>query len=193
MSSSAIAQKNLKKRDSIWPDATTVTAKAQRSGWAKMSRILPLLFRALERADIGANTGTGHVYLELLSRDWGEAFVEIKNIEDHAFCAGYQSGRARRTWLEQLDVLKTAGLIRIDTIPGATRILMIDPERALIFLRKEGKVSDPLWNSINDRLIEVTGKNLSDPCEQPLRVAKSDPSDDVKPSAPARGKRGQSA
>jgi hypothetical protein len=97
------------------------------------------------------------VYLELLARDFGQGIVEIRDEDEHAFCAGYSSNRARRTWQERIKLLEREGFIQ--TVPKGNRstgyVLIVHPLQAVAGLRRQGKVTDELWRMFQQRLLET--------------------------------------
>jgi hypothetical protein len=99
------------------------------------------------------------VYLELLSRDFGQGLVEILDEDEHAFCAGYFGNRAIRSWRERIDMLVSVGFIR--TSPRGNRrvgyVLLVSHSLIVERLREEKKIDDAWWQVYQHRAEAVKG------------------------------------
>ena len=144
-------------REEFWPEVDVWTGGEHDKGWFKAPRTLPLI-RALMKSK--ALTGAGDpatVYLELLSRQYGEGVVEIQNEAEHAYAAGYTSSRAVRTWqnhmrcLERLDFVKIKGIGK-----HAFKYVILAPAvAALEVLHTKGLVPQDWWDAFTDRRIQT--------------------------------------
>jgi hypothetical protein len=97
------------------------------------------------------------VYLDLLSRDFGQGIIEIRDEEEHAFFSGYTTSRGRRTWQERIRSLEKAGFIKVADKPNRAIgfILLIHPYQVVARLRQEGKISDKWWDVLQQQLRDV--------------------------------------
>jgi hypothetical protein len=105
-------------RDEFWPDADPWTgAQPIDDGWFKAPRTLPLILGLMRDKALSPKGDPTSVYLELLSRQFGDGIVEIQNQAEHAYAAGYTSERgARRTWEEHMRLLNSLGFIKIKKV-----------------------------------------------------------------------------
>jgi hypothetical protein len=105
------------------------------------------------------------VYTELLSRDFGQGIVEIRDEDEHAYCAGYTGPRAKRTWQERMRLLKEAGFIKIS--PKGNRsngyVLLVHPSRFVSEFRKQGRIDDDWWHLFEEQLRNIGAEVLPDP------------------------------
>jgi hypothetical protein len=111
-----------------------------------------------------------NVYLELLSRQFGDGIVEIQNQAEHAYAAGYTSQRgATRTWEEHMRTLDTLGFIKIKGVgPNSFKyILIVHPSTAIHELNQRNLVPKEWMDVYRDRCI-VT-KELSYEARQAAR------------------------
>jgi hypothetical protein len=125
----------------VWKSA------AEGRGFTCLPRTFPVLAElAHSRAVTGGRDCRGAL-LELYSRDWGEAIIEVLDEESHALRAGYASSRAVRTWRERIELLERAGFIEVR--PKSVRrfgyILLVHPDQVITELRARRKVPDRLW------------------------------------------------
>ena len=108
---------------------------------------MPILTRLASEKSITGSLDCGAVYLELLSQNWGQGIIEIRDEEAHGFRSGFCSSRATRSWRERIFALQEAGFIEIK--PKASRrigyILRLHPDRIIARLREEHRMDENLW------------------------------------------------
>jgi hypothetical protein len=153
-------------REQLWPDsADRVWKGPEETGYWCAPRILPLLLHLTKEKGIVGEKDCSFVYLELLSRDFGQGIVEIRDEDEHAFCAGYTSNRARRTWQERMHALASAGFIEVETKGNRPLgyVLVLHPTHVVSELRRQRKVSDQWWNLLQQQLLEVGAPRIEDP------------------------------
>jgi len=110
------------------------------------------------------------VYIELLSRQFGDGIVEIQNQAEHAYAAGYTSERgAKRTWEEHMHSLESLGFIKIQGVgPNHFKyVLIVHPSTAIHELDKKGLVPKEWMAVYQDRY--TTTKELSYESRQAAR------------------------
>jgi len=167
-------QKREQLREQRWPDSGDRIWKGTREkGWWPAPRALPLFLQLARDKKIVGNTDCSRVYLELLSRDFGQGLVEIRDEDEHAFCAGYTGNRARRSWQERMRLLAKNGFIEID--PKGNRafgyVLIVHPALVAAKFRRERKVTEEWWQMLQQQLIDSGAGALDDPLTSPeLRV-----------------------
>jgi hypothetical protein len=176
--------KRLKRRDELWPDAEDLVGNPEEKGWWRAPRVLPLLLsltrdKRITPAPCAPSRRPGKVkvldcssvYLELLSRDFGQGFVEILDEDEHAFCAGYFSSRATRSWRERVSALEKAGFLRVKAKGNRTigYVLLLNPHRVAARLNASGKIDDAWWQMYLHRLQAVGGEPPAIPATS-LRV-----------------------
>lgn len=145
-------------RNQLWPDyQDNIWGGPTEKGYWCAPRVLPLLLDLVADKKIVGQLDCSKVYLELLSRDFGQGVVEILDEEEHAFCAGYRGKRAKRTWQERIRRLEEAGFIKIQ--PKGNRaigyILIFHPYKIALKLRHLGKVEDLWWQLFQQKLNAV--------------------------------------
>lgn len=142
------AKRRGQRREHIWPGSEE-RMWPQDPGWFKAPRILPVVLLILDNL-IGKGKDVTRTYLDLLSRNWGEGFVDVTDEVQAAFIAGYKTKRGRRTWSDYVGLLAKHGFIETKTV-GSHKygaILIVDPMRVVCQLRVDGKVPDDLWQLI---------------------------------------------
>lgn len=145
-------------RDSLWPgqEEYVWAGPAERGYWCA-PRVLPLLLTLTSEKSIVGEFDCSSAYVDLMSRDFGQGFVEILDEEEHAYCSGYAGRRARRTWQERIKRLEKAGFIK--TMPRLNRsigyILIIHPYKVATELRKLGKIDDQWWQLFSQILDKI--------------------------------------
>lgn len=143
-------------REEFWPDQRAWEGPEE-IGYFCGPRTLPLILLALADKNVSGNQNPGLAYLELLARHMGQGVIEMTHEEDHAFSAGYSSGRAVRTWRDRMSVLEESGFIRTSG-PGPrryARVFLVHPSIAMKKLRDRGKIVDELWEAYRARQIEA--------------------------------------
>jgi hypothetical protein len=145
-------------REDLWPDsAKRIWRGPEEKGYWCAPRVLPLLLHLTQSKALVGAKDCSFVYLELLARDFGQGVVEILDEDEHAFFAGYTSGRAKRTWQERVRALRDAGFIEVK--PKGNRqigfILILHPAQVVAKLKAGGKVPDNLWQLYQKRLRDI--------------------------------------
>jgi len=138
-------------REDFWP-GERAWFSVREQGYFSAPRTLPLIMQLLRSKDV-VTADAGAVYLELLSRHFGDGIVEMAEEADHAAAAGFTGNRATRTWRDRMKDLETAGFIRVRQ-KGNRRygyILLVHPAIAVGKLRKAGKVADRWWDDYRAR------------------------------------------
>ena len=65
----------------------------QNSGWFKAPRILPVTLLIIDHL-VGSGKDLARTYLDLLSRNWGEGFLDVEDEHQAAFMAGFKTERS---------------------------------------------------------------------------------------------------
>ena len=147
-------------RRELWPNEIPFEIPRGTGGWFMAYRTLPLILRLIREKSVAGGKRTGdaaNVYLELLSRHMGGGIVELGHEADHAYAAGYSSGRLVRSWKERMDALERAGFIKIERVgPRYKRALIVHPTVAVHRLRVGGKVPNEWWNTFRTRQLDTT-------------------------------------
>jgi hypothetical protein len=118
--------------------------------------VLPLILWLIDDL-AGKGKECSKVYLDLLSRDFGQGLVEIRDEADHAYCAGFITDRGPRSWRERIVILKELGFVRV--APRGNReigyLLLVHPLLAVKSLRAAKRVPDRWWNMLRDQVRAV--------------------------------------
>lgn len=152
-------------REEFWPQhQENVWGGPAEKGYWCAPRVLPLFLDLAASKRVVGDLDCSKVYLELLSRDFGQGVVEILDEEEHAFCAGYRGKRAKRTWQERMRLLGEAGFIQLQ--PKGNRaigyVLIFHPYKVATELRKRGKVDELWWELFKQKLNAIgAGETLS--------------------------------
>jgi hypothetical protein len=142
-------------------------------GWAKLPRyIMALLWLLRSKAIVGSVDCAG-VYLELLSRDYGDGVIETGDPVDHAFNAGFFGARAARSWKERVAKLVEVGAVIAKEKNGRPYgyLLLVDPDLVVHGLagktqeKHEAELVQSYW-----RMREEVGGDSED--RRDLRLAK---------------------
>jgi hypothetical protein len=145
-------------RESLWPsqEENIWGGPAERGYWCA-PRTLPLLLNLTSDKRIVGELDCSSAYIDLLSRDFGQGFVEILDEDEHAYCAGYSGRRARRTWQERIKRLEKAGFIKLT--PRLNRsigyVLIIHPYKVAAELKNAGKIDSQWWQLFSQRLSDI--------------------------------------
>jgi hypothetical protein len=145
---SGIAKRREEIRQQHWPNEDLWTGERE-FGWFKAPRSLPLALALLSSRAVSEKKDPSSVYLELLSRQRGEGVIEMAPEAEHAFAAGYEGGRAQRTWQERMAILETNGFIRSVQV-GNERykyVALVHPTTAVQRLYKKKKIPANWWNA----------------------------------------------
>jgi len=178
-------------REQLWPNSEgRIWQGPKETGYWCAPRTLPLLLHLANDKRIVGKVDCSFVYIEILSRDFGQGIVEIKDPDEHAYCSGYTGNRALRSWRERMIALSNAGFIEVK--PKGNRslgyVLVIHPRLVVEALRAQKKVDDTWWNLMQDQLRKAGAPGLEDPTSE-LRVIQGGLQEDspVRPSR--RGRR----
>ena len=119
----------------------------EKKGYACVPRVLPVLLQLAHDKAVTLATDCRSTYLELLTRNWGQGFIEIRDEQEHALRAGYTSPRSLRTWRERMRLLKNAGFIemREKAFRPIGYVLLRHPHKVIGDLRAAHKVDGQLW------------------------------------------------
>jgi len=150
-------------REEFWPDGDAWTGAAPiDDGWFKAPRTLPLVLALIRDKRLTPKSDPTSVYLELLSRQFGDGVVEIQNQAEHAYAAGYATQRgANRTWEEHMRLLESLGFIKIKAV-GANPfkyVLIVHPATAIHELDEKGLIPKEWMAVYQDR--RIVTKELS--------------------------------
>lgn len=131
-----------------------------------MSRIVPLVLTAIDQSGLRKKSeDVARTYIELLCRNMDEGLVEVPDEDEAATMTGFTGNRRVRTWKDRVFALQRLHLIEIDAVGGRKigAILMLDPRAALEWMRREGKIKDPLWKLVQKRYLETLNLDIRDP------------------------------
>jgi len=153
---SGIAERREKLREQHWPKEDLWTGKKE-IGWFSAPRTLPLILSLLSSKQISQEKNPSSVYLDLMSRQYGEGIVVMGHEAEHAFAAGYVGSRAVRTWQERMKILEDNGFIRTVKVGNQQFkfVAIIHPTTAVQRLRDDKKIPDSWWNAYVDRKLET--------------------------------------
>jgi hypothetical protein len=142
-------------KDNYWSDLDGWLGQHEK-GWFACPRTLPLFLALMNSKAISNKANPSSVYLELISRTYGEGVVEMVQEEEHAYNSGYSGNRAVRSWQERMDILEKNGFINTVRVNGRRKFAFIlHPVDVVHKLRQEKKVPADWWNAYQARQVEV--------------------------------------
>src|SRR5437870_481782 len=147
-------------REKLWPGSSEKVWKGVgEKGYFPASRNLPLLMQLMREKSIGGTADLSSVYLEFLSRDMGEALVEVLDEQEHAYCAGYTTPRSVRSWRERAKALAEEGFIKIFPKPSREigYVVIVHPHSVVCELRRKKKLPQGWWEMYVERQRKMGG------------------------------------
>lgn len=160
---SRIAKKKEQIRNNIWPklNESLLWKREVSAGWLSVPRAMPLILRI---ADLLAPKGkpVSSTYFELWCRTYDDSFVIVSNPREMAYFSGFSGERAVSTWSSRIRILCELGFIRVEGsgVTPINYILLINPYLVIKAQHAEKNVSDPVYNSLQQRLIEIGADDL---------------------------------
>jgi hypothetical protein len=162
---------SLKMRKRLWPtvgdDELWLREDRTRKGFTTLPRTMPMLMNLIGDASkqvAKQSVPAGQAYLVLWCRVFDEGYVSIDSEAMAALEAGYSGERNVSTWRQHLKALKELGFI--DYKPGAVspcqHVLLFNPYRVLLALKKKGWVQEAAFNAIYQRALEVGAGDLDE-------------------------------
>src|SRR4051794_37286609 len=111
-------------------------------GYAKIPRTLPILLVLLGSKELVGNRDVVARYLDLLARNMGEGIVDLEDDSLHAFRAGFNTNRRKRSCRERMGLLEQLGFIKIKKYGRRKlgRVVIVHPHLAVLKLKAAGKV-----------------------------------------------------
>lgn len=136
------------------PDAWKWTRKTN-NGFITIPRTLPIAMQVIDAQSKGQPAG--HVLFCLWARSPDHAVITIENTATFAAEAGFLGERAVDTWRRRMKKLRELSFIA--TKPGASGefhyVMLINPNAAIEWMRRNGLVQDGLYGRFIERLAET--------------------------------------
>src|SRR6266511_1186424 len=145
-------------REHLWPGAEkTIWSRKTDNGYATIPRTLPLIMTLINELSPKPSGDASRVYLDLWSRSYDEAYVEIVDEADHAYAAGFLRSRAVRSWRERMRVLADLGFIKLKGKRGRefAYVLLVHPHDVVEALRVRPDFPADWYNSFIERENQV--------------------------------------
>ena len=160
---SKIAQRKREMRAELWPDLdpSELWDRKQSDGWLSVPRAMPLLLRIIDSlCDKGKPASSA--YLDLWCRTFDDSFIIVNKEREMAVSSGFTGERAVRTWSTRINSLKDLGFIDIKEGPNGSisYVLLYNPYLVVRAHRDKEGVSDLLYNSLRQRMIDVGARDL---------------------------------
>ncbi len=145
-------------RELHWPNSESAIWSPDKKavGYARVSRLLPLIMMLIGKiCPKGGNPAS--VYLDLWCRDMGESLVQITDEEECAYCSGYATKRAVRTWREHMRKLVSLEFIQVQKVYNREfgYVLLLNPLEVAAKLHAEGKVEKEWWSAFSMRAEDI--------------------------------------
>lgn len=169
--------KYIDKRNQIWLPMSTVDEKTRilweqkiKKGFVNVPRVMPLILNIMDYlVKKEGGKPVSNTYLALWCRDFGTAFLEIKDSDELASEAGFSGNRATTTLNSRIKLLNKEadtglGFIRTQkTSTGRYKaILMLNPLLIIYLHYNQGKIPKPMYDEIFVRCTDVGDKNLKE-------------------------------
>jgi len=168
-----IKDKYISKRNMIWPDPSMADEISRilweetvKKGFVNIPRTMPYILKIIDNlSKRNGGSPLSATYLSLWCRDFGTAFIEIKDIDELASEAGFSGSRAVTTLSSRIKALSNDGGIGfVRTHKGNTgkyrSILMLNPFLLIALHHRKGKVPDTEYNEICARCLDYGDTNL---------------------------------
>ena len=173
---SKIAQRRQAMRAELWPDldSSKLWDRKESDGWLSVPRAMPLLLRIVDSlCDKGKPASSA--YLDLWCRTFDDSFVFVNKDREMAVSSGFTGERAVRTWGTRVHSLKELGFIDIKEGPNGpiSYILLFNPYLVVRAHRDKERVSDLLYNSLRQRMIDVGAQDLDADRTETASVARA--------------------
>jgi hypothetical protein len=141
-----------------WP-TPWVWSRKEHDGYTTMPRTMPIVMQAIDQASKGQPAG--HVLLCLWARSPDGPMLTIESQAVFAAEAGFSGERAIDTWRRRMRRLCELGFI--ETKEGASGdfhyILLVNPNLAMVRLKRRADVSDLVYGRFIERIHEVGATN----------------------------------
>jgi len=138
-------------------DSRNLWRRSTNDGYTTMPRTMPLVMQAIDAYSKGQPAG--HVLCCLWVRAPDHPLVTIESPATFASEAGFDGERTVDTWRRRMKTLRK--LHFIDAKPGPSGdfhyVLLLNPNVAMRYMRRDGLIQDGLWGRFVDRLAEVGG------------------------------------
>lgn len=138
-------------------EARFIWRRSTNDGYTTMPRTMPLVMQAIDAYSKGQPAG--HVLCCLWVRAPDHPLVTIESPSTFASEAGFDGERAVDTWRRRMKTLQK--LHFIDAKPGPSGdfhyVLLINPNVAMVYMRRDKLIQDGLYGRFIDRLAEVGG------------------------------------
>ena len=167
--------KYLDKRNQIWQPMTGMEENSRilweqktKTGFVNIPRVMPLILNIMDYlVKKEGGKPVSNTYFALVCRDFGTAFIEIKDNDELASEAGFSGNRATTTLNSRLKLLNTEtktglGFIRTQkTSTGKYKaILMLNPLLIVFLHYKQGRIPKPMYDELYMRCTDIGDKNL---------------------------------
>lgn len=167
--------KYLDKRNQIWQPMINVKDNTRilweqntKKGFVNIPRVMPLILKIMDYlSKKEGGKPVSETYFALWCRDFGTAFIEIKDSDELASDAGFSGNRAITTLNSRIKILNkesnsSLGFIRTQkTNTGKYKaILMLNPLLIIYVSFREGKLPKPMYDELFLRCTDVGDRDL---------------------------------
>lgn len=158
-----MAERAQQMMDIQFPDAPPawVWRRKTNNGYTTVPRTLPIAMQAIDAQTKGQPAG--HTLFCLWARSPDHPLIVIEHPATFASEAGFIGERAVDTWRRRMKKLRELWFIQ--TKKGASGefhyVLLLNPNAAMEWMRREGMIQDELYARFRDRVIDIgAGKEL---------------------------------
>lgn len=154
---SKIQRKREKMLANLWPNHKELDLwhKKNTSGWLTVPRTMPLIMRILDSL-APKGKPVSQTYVDLWCRTYEDSFVIVNKPREMAFHSGFSGERAESTWGSRVKILAELEFLEYKSgISPIHYILLMNPHRQIEKLHAEGKLSEQLFNTFQERMIDI--------------------------------------
>ncbi|KAA9384119.1 hypothetical protein [Neorhizobium galegae] len=135
--------------------ATFLWHRKTNDGFTTVARTLPIAMQVIDAQTKGSPAG--HTLFGLWARAPDFPFVTIENPATFAAEAGFTGERAVDTWRKRMKALRDLWFIACKSGPSGDYhyVMLINPNVAVEYLNRQGKVQAGLYARFVDRVMEI--------------------------------------
>ncbi|MCL2469781.1 MAG: hypothetical protein FWF24_06085 [Alphaproteobacteria bacterium] len=157
-SGKAIAQKILRQRETLWPNADLYLWHRNKSkGFTTIPKTMPFILLALD--EMANGKPLSQTYLSLWCETWDNSMLNAAKKDGLAFSAGFSKQRAEYIWRGRIKMLQELGFIDIQAGKSGdiSHILIWNPHIIIHWHHKNNTpgLTKGTYNALLEKAIEI--------------------------------------
>jgi len=164
----AIAERNLRLRDSLWPNAAElIWNRKTTAGYTTIPKTIPLILKIMDEMTKG--TPVSSTYLTLWCFTWDNGFASLRDRAAMVNAAGFGGQRGDYTWMTRMKKLHE--LRFIDIKPGKlgpmTNAIIWNPHLVIQwhYAHKSPGLTQASYNALLELAHEIGAKDMTESIE----------------------------